>query len=386
VNEATWRYLLTVEGRPVELSDGEATFGRSRTSTVRLDHESVSRSHALLTLNKGEVTIRDLNSSNGTWIGGRRLAGEARLPEGGRVQLGAAVVEIRVAAPAVPSEKTALIDSSSQPPAAGPAPLREVPAASEEAPFRTAVSAPDARRMSASSLFSDIDQQARAAKDDDSFHEDVFSARLPLPSGETLPPAPPPPAAPPVPASAADVPLAIGGPALPPRGATREVPAPPRPSPGAGAIPVLGGLGARFVAILVDGVIVAAMNLILTSPVALILYFRPSLPSAPTGPDRVLLGISVLSLLLILAADLAYGAGLLAMKGRTPGKALLGLAVVKGEMRAGEGIGWSAALIRWIVQALGAAPLGFGWWVAAFRRDRRALHDLAAGTRVVRMR
>ena len=83
VSEETWRYLLTVEGRPVELADGEATFGRSRTSTIRLDHESVSRSHALLTLQRGGVTIRDLNSSNGTWIGGRRITGETSLARRG---------------------------------------------------------------------------------------------------------------------------------------------------------------------------------------------------------------------------------------------------------------------------------------------------------------
>ena len=81
----TWRYVLTVEGREIELSDGEATLGRSRTSTVRVEHESVSRSHALLTLHKGEVMVRDLNSSNGTWVAGRRLSSEARLLNGALV-------------------------------------------------------------------------------------------------------------------------------------------------------------------------------------------------------------------------------------------------------------------------------------------------------------
>ncbi|MCM3876207.1 MAG: FHA domain-containing protein, partial [Thermoanaerobaculia bacterium] len=60
-----FRYVLSAEGREIDLVDGEATLGRSRTSTVRLEHESVSRSHALLTLNRGEAIVKDLNSSNG---------------------------------------------------------------------------------------------------------------------------------------------------------------------------------------------------------------------------------------------------------------------------------------------------------------------------------
>ena len=71
-----FRYVLSVEGREIDLSDGEATLGRSRTSTVRLEHESVSRSHALLTLNNGEAIVKDLNSSNGTYVGGKRISRE----------------------------------------------------------------------------------------------------------------------------------------------------------------------------------------------------------------------------------------------------------------------------------------------------------------------
>jgi hypothetical protein len=43
VTDDVFRYVLSAEGREVELLDGEATLGRSRTSTVRLEHESVSR-------------------------------------------------------------------------------------------------------------------------------------------------------------------------------------------------------------------------------------------------------------------------------------------------------------------------------------------------------
>src|SRR5512140_1118833 len=114
-----YRYVLTVDGREIELSDGEVTIGRSRTCTVRIDHESVSRSHALLTLEKGAGVVKDLNSSNGTYVGGRRVLNETKLSDGDRIQLGAAVIAYRVAW-TTKSERTALIDAEAE--AAAPPP------------------------------------------------------------------------------------------------------------------------------------------------------------------------------------------------------------------------------------------------------------------------
>jgi uncharacterized RDD family membrane protein YckC/pSer/pThr/pTyr-binding forkhead associated (FHA) protein len=385
VSEETWRYLLTVEGRPVELTDGEATFGRSRTSTIRLDHESVSRSHALLTLHRGDVTIRDLNSSNGTWIGGRRITGEMSLADGARVQLGAAVVELKIVSPQVPSERTALLDSSSQPPAAGPAPVRAEPEPPVPEPPPPAGPSPDASTQvpfTSSDLFTDIDRQAREAAGNPAIHEDVFTGGKEFPAGPAVP-LPPAPEQLPPPASAADVPLAIGGPGL------SQPAAPSEESRGAAPPPELqktGSLVARLVASIVDGVILSAMDLLLFSPAAVILYFRPTLQSVSAASDPLLGGIGILCFVLAFVANILYTAGLWAMRGRTPGKALLGLAIVRRGGRKGDGIGWNAALLRFLVMILGAVPLGVGWWMAAFRKDRRALHDVAAGTWVVRKR
>lgn len=358
----------------MELADGEATFGRSRTSTIRLDHESVSRSHALLTLHRGGVTIRDLNSSNGTWIGGRRITGEMSLADGARVQLGAAVVVLKIVTPSVPSERTALLDSSSQPPAAEPAAVLSEPEPSVPEPPPSAGPSPAVTQapFTASNLFTDIDRQAREAAGDPAIHEDVLSDGRELP-GQPIPIAPPAPEAPPSPASAADVPLAIGGPELP------RPAAPPEPRK-------TGSLLARFAAVLVDGVILSALDVLLLSPVLVVYYFRPTFRAGPLGADDVFRGILTLCVVLILVANVLYTAGLWAMRGRTPGKALLGLAIVRAGSRAGDGIGWNAALVRFLVMTVGAVPLGVGWWMAVFRKDRRALHDVAAGTVVVRKR
>jgi transcriptional regulator with PAS, ATPase and Fis domain len=57
----------------------EVVVGRDATSQIRIPHESVSRTHAIL--RGGEPpTIRDAGSHNGTSIGGRRLERDERAP------------------------------------------------------------------------------------------------------------------------------------------------------------------------------------------------------------------------------------------------------------------------------------------------------------------
>ena len=43
------------------------------------------------------------------------------------------------------------------------------------------------------------------------------------------------------------------------------------------------------------------------------------------------------------------------------------------------------ALWRFVLALLCVLPLGLGWWFALFRRDRRCLHDVFAGTKVVQL-
>jgi uncharacterized RDD family membrane protein YckC len=69
--------------------------------------------------------------------------------------------------------------------------------------------------------------------------------------------------------------------------------------------------------------------------------------------------------------------------GQTVGKRLLGARVVDGQ---GAPIGYVRALGRCVVSVLAALPLGLGLALAGLRSDRRGLHDLLAGTRVVSAR
>lgn len=77
---------------------------------------------------------------------------------------------------------------------------------------------------------------------------------------------------------------------------------------------------------------------------------------------------------------IAYFAGSWALTGRTPGMALLGLAVVRPDLTRTPA---SSALVRAITLPLSVALLGLGFLGILVHPRRRALHDLLAGTVVV---
>ncbi len=70
-----------------------------------------------------------------------------------------------------------------------------------------------------------------------------------------------------------------------------------------------------------------------------------------------------------------------ATTGQTIGKLLVGARVVLDD---GERAPIGAALLRFFASFVSVATLGFGYLMAGLRRDKRALHDLIAGTRVER--
>src|SRR5262245_32804527 len=76
--------------------NSKVVIGRSRGCDVIIDHKTVSRRHACLTVEE-PATVEDLGSSNGTVVGTRRLASGERvtIPPGQVVMVGAAAVVLR---------------------------------------------------------------------------------------------------------------------------------------------------------------------------------------------------------------------------------------------------------------------------------------------------
>ena len=69
------------------LTEVKTTLGRHPANTVRLTDREVSKEHAAIERVAGAFVLRDLNSSNGTFVNGRRVR-ELRLKEGDEISLG----------------------------------------------------------------------------------------------------------------------------------------------------------------------------------------------------------------------------------------------------------------------------------------------------------
>lgn len=64
------------------------SIGRAPGSMLRLNHFSVSRTHAQLRATGDGWKLRDLGSSNGTWVNGSRVTGSVRVRPGDVVRFG----------------------------------------------------------------------------------------------------------------------------------------------------------------------------------------------------------------------------------------------------------------------------------------------------------
>ncbi len=89
-----WFKSNGISTAPRELNWGVTRLGRAEDNDLRLDHASISSHHCQIELGLDFVLIRDLGSTNGTYIDGQRIQ-EARLEPGQTLCLGEieAVVE-----------------------------------------------------------------------------------------------------------------------------------------------------------------------------------------------------------------------------------------------------------------------------------------------------
>jgi len=67
--------------------------------------------------------------------------------------------------------------------------------------------------------------------------------------------------------------------------------------------------------------------------------------------------------------------------GATLGKLAVGARIVNID---GSRLGFGKAFLRWLATNVSSLTFGIGFLMVAFRRDKRALHDLLAQTRVIR--
>lgn len=93
------RSLVVIEGplagTVIPLGTAPITIGRAPDSTLVLDDDYASNSHAVVNLVEGRWVVRDLGSTNGTWIGRTRLTAPAELTVGQQLRVGRTTLELR---------------------------------------------------------------------------------------------------------------------------------------------------------------------------------------------------------------------------------------------------------------------------------------------------
>lgn len=83
--------------RRVRLAEGDNPLGRHHGSVVPLDSRLVSRHHAVIRVSGRVVTIEDLGSRNGTYVGEDKIAFAAQLKDGDLIRVGSLTMKLRIA-------------------------------------------------------------------------------------------------------------------------------------------------------------------------------------------------------------------------------------------------------------------------------------------------
>ena len=91
-------------GRTQELKVDKTTIGRVEDNTFQIAEPSVSSHHCEVLLRGSDVVVRDLNSTNGTYINGEKVA-ESVIKPGQILRLGQIEMRLETDAPAAPAKK-----------------------------------------------------------------------------------------------------------------------------------------------------------------------------------------------------------------------------------------------------------------------------------------
>jgi pSer/pThr/pTyr-binding forkhead associated (FHA) protein len=83
------------ERREFTLTDKTTVIGRRPDSALRIPTGDVSRQHCEIVVSDDSVVVRDLGSSNGTYVNGKRIA-ETKLTPGDRLGVGPVVFVVQI--------------------------------------------------------------------------------------------------------------------------------------------------------------------------------------------------------------------------------------------------------------------------------------------------
>lgn len=76
------------EGKEIPVPGPRFLIGRSSDCHLRPKSDSISRNHCTILIREDKVTVRDLNSRNGTFVNGERITEEEEIRDGDQLQVG----------------------------------------------------------------------------------------------------------------------------------------------------------------------------------------------------------------------------------------------------------------------------------------------------------
>ena len=91
--------------REIALAQGANVLGRTPDCLVRIDAVSVSREHARILVNRQDAVLEDLQSKNGTFVNGARVAAPVALRDGDQIRIGTVPMTFH-SSRALPSTRT----------------------------------------------------------------------------------------------------------------------------------------------------------------------------------------------------------------------------------------------------------------------------------------
>lgn len=164
-------------------------------------------------------------------------------------------------------------------------------------------------------------------------------------------------------------------------------PAPPTGAPMAmgGQAIVPGGFWRRLVAVIIDGFVMGILSKVVMFPLGLLIGMSPSATGQAllgAGDPSSLFMIFGGQMLVYWVVTFFYFGWFYKNKGATPGKLVMNLRVVDANTGAYVSY-WKTFFRETIGRIVSSLPLFLGYWIVAFRDDKRTFHDLMFGTQVV---
>jgi pilus assembly protein CpaF len=131
--------VITEEGgarRRLAFSKPDLTIGRIQGNDIVLSKRNVSKQHARLTLKEDQPVVIDLNSTNGTWVNGRKITAPCPLKQGDKIYIADFIITLE--AENAGAERESAAPRMSEPP---PLPAKQPFAVKSSIPVRPSLGA-----------------------------------------------------------------------------------------------------------------------------------------------------------------------------------------------------------------------------------------------------